>query len=484
MAEIIGRQQEQQILQSVLNKTQAQFMAMYGRRRIGKTHLIRNFFQNKGTYFEMTGLKNGNLRKQLKIFASAFSKCFYDQFEMATPNSWSDAFRLLTIKILENQKKQPVILFFDELSWLATPRGELLETLDHYWNTQWKNIENLKLIVCGSAAAWMLEKVINDKGGLHNRLTSKILLRPYSLQQTEEFLKAKKMKLSHKNILDIYLVTGGVPYYLEFLNKSLSVEQNIQQLCFLDDAPLKDEFPQIFKSLFEQSEHHMQLIKAIANKRYGLTREGIISATKIPSGGNLNKKLNELEAAGFIRAYTPFGKQKKEKYYRVIDEYSLFYLRWIEPHASSGYAFPRHHWHNILNTPAWNSWAGYSFEGICMKHFQEIQAALHLDRIVTLPSSWRYMPEKGVSDQGAQIDLLLDRSDDAITICEIKYSVSPYRLEKSEALNIDNKVEKFKKMTKTKKQIFVALITTQGVKPSIWLDDVVNQVVTLENFFH
>lgn len=481
---IISRYQEQQILQTVFDKRQAQFVAMYGRRRIGKTHLIRHFFQNKGIYFEVTGLKNGALKKQLAIFSEAFSKCFYDNIAIAVPHSWADAFRLLTTRIKAHHKKQPFILFFDELSWLATPRGTFLEELDHYWNTEWKNIENLKLIVCGSAAAWMLEKVIQDKGGLHNRLTSKILLQPYTLKQTEEFLIAKKMKLSRKNILDIYMVTGGVPYYLEFLHKSLSVEQNIQQLCFTENAPLKDEFPQIFRSLFDDAQDHVLLIKTIATKRYGLTREEIIHATKIPSGGNLNKKLNELEAAGFIRSYTPFENIKKNKMYRVIDEYSLFYLRWIEPHAASGYAFPQHHWHNIGNTSAWNSWAGYSFEGICMKHFHQIQAALHLDRVLALPSSWRYLPPKGQSEQhGAQIDLLLDRNDDAITICEIKYSTIPYKLEKSAALNLINKIEKFKHITKTQKQIFVALVTTLGIKPSLWLEDTVHQVVTLEDLF-
>lgn len=484
MLTIISRHQEKKNLQIILDKPQAQFMALYGRRRIGKTHLIRNFFKDKGIYFELTGLKNGNLNKQLKIFASAFSKCFYNQIEIAAPNSWADAFRLLTTKILEYRQKQPVILFFDELSWLATPRGDFLETLDHYWNTEWKNINNLKLIVCGSAAAWILEKIIQDKGGLHNRLTSKMLLQPYTLKQTEEFLAAKKIKLSEKNILDIYMVTGGVPYYLEFLDRSLSVEQNIQKLCFAEDAPLKDEFPQIFHSLFDHSEDHILLIKTIATKRNGLTREEIISKTKIPSGGNLNKKLNELEAAGFIRSYVPFGRQKKDKYYRVIDEYSLFYLRWIEPYTTSGYAFPKNHWHNIVNTAAWNSWAGYSFEGICMKHFSQIQTTLHLDNILTFPSSWRYLPKKGQRDFGAQIDLLLDRNDKAITICEIKYSADKYRLEKSDAINIENKIEKFKEITKTPKQIFVALITTQGVKPSLWLEGLVSQIVTLEDLFH
>jgi len=306
-------------------------------------------------------------------------------------------------------------------------------------------------------------------------------LQPYTLKQTEAFIKAKKMRWSLRHIVDIYMITGGVPYYLEFLNKSLSVAQNIQALCFSENAVLREEFGQIFRSLFD-TEDHIQLIKAIASKRHGLTREEIIKETKIPSGGNLNKKLNELEAAGFIRGYVPFGNQKKEKFYRVMDEYSLFYLRWIAPHMASGFSFPKQYWHNIANTPAWNSWAGYSFEGICIKHFRQIQKALGLDNMLALPSGWRYFPLKGQSEQGAQIDLLFDREDEAITLCEIKYSTNAYRLDKAAAVNIDNKVEKFKKITKTRKQIFVALIAPEA-QPSLWLEEVVHQVVTLRDLF-
>ena len=483
MPVIVGRDQETQILETVLASNKAQFLALYGRRRIGKTHLIKNFFGDKGAYFEVTGLKNGKMSTQLEIFTKALSKCFYNDVDLSVPSSWLDAFKLLTKHVRSVPSDQPFIIFFDELPWLATKRSGFLEALDHYWNTEWVNDNNLKLIVCGSAAAWMLDKIINDKGGLHNRLTRKILLRPFNLRQTEQFLQAKKFKLSHKNILDIYMITGGVPYYLEFLDRSLSVNQNINQLCFSQNSPLISEFTQIFSSLFDESDSHAKIIRTIAEKRYGMDRDEIIKSTKISSGGYINKKLSELEAAGFIRGYTPYGNMKKEKYYRIIDEYSLFYLNWIEPHLKTGYDFPSNYWSNILTTPKWQSWAGYSFEGICMKHVDQIQKALHFENTVAMPSSWRYCPNRRSDEQGAQIDLLFDRNDDAITLCEIRYSKQEYHLDKASAKNISNKADQFRAQTKTKKQIFVTLITTYGVKQSLWLDEIIDSVLTLESLF-
>lgn len=251
MPAIIARDQETQILQEVLDSPKAQFVALYGRRRIGKTHLIRNYFSDKGLYLEVTGLKNGKMRKQLEIFTKSLSKCFYDGINLATPTSWASAFEMLTTQFRKVAADKPVIIFLDELPWLATKRSGFLEELDHFWNTEWSKDNNVKLIVCGSAASWMLDKIVNDKGGLHNRLTRKINLRPFTLKQTEQFLKARKFKISRKNILDLYMVTGGVPYYLEFLERSLSVTQNINELCFSENAPLKTEFSQIFSSLFE-----------------------------------------------------------------------------------------------------------------------------------------------------------------------------------------------------------------------------------------
>lgn len=466
-----------------LNKTKnPQFVAIYGRRRVGKTFAVRNYFQNKGVYLEITGLKKGKMDQQIDIFMRSFERCFYPKMRLERPAHWIDALDLLNKKIHELHLKQPIIIFFDELPWLATPRSGFLNALDHFWNTQWSQLKKVKIFVCGSAASWMLDKIVNAKGGLHNRLTKTIHLKPFNLSETQAFFETKKKTYSLKKILDIYMVTGGVPYYLEQFQQSKSVAQNINDLCFKKDGLLHNEFQNVFASLFDHSENHLVIIKAIASKPQGATREEIIHLTKIPSGGNLKNYLNELQVAGFINGYTPFQKMKKNTYYRVIDEYSLFYLKWIEPQIYSGFEFPQNYWQSIISTPNWHSWSGYAFEGICLKHLDIIQEALKLSNIMVHPSSWRHVPAiKKINESGAQIDLLLDRSDEAITLCEIKYCADKFILDKQTAKSIFNKVEQFQKITKTKKELFVALITPFGVKPSLWLDEVINEVIALED---
>lgn len=483
MITLANREKETAIFSKLLKSGRAEFIALYGRRRVGKTYLIQSYFKNKGTYFEATGIRKGKMVDQLDLFASAYEKHFNDNIPIARPANWQAAFKLLTLAILNAPKNKPVIIFFDELPWLATKRSKFINMLDHFWNSEWKNIPNLKLIICGSAASWMIKKIVNDKGGLHNRLTKTILLEPFTLSQTHQFLLNKKMKLSQKNTLDIYMVTGGIPFYLDALVKSKSVTQNINQLCFSKNGLLIDEFDRLFQSLFSNHQTHTQIVTTIAKKRTGVSRDEIIATTGFTSGGTLNERLDELEAAGFIKGYIPFGKGKKYISYRVVDEYCLFYLKWIAPHKNSGFNFPDRYWESLSNSPGHNAWAGYSFESICMKHLQKIINAMALGNVMAMPSTWRHIPKKHSKDNGSQIDLLFDRSDDAISVIEIKYRNQKYQLDKASAKKLDQKIDVFKKVTKTKKQVFTILMTTVGVKPSLWLDDVVDQVLTLEDLF-
>lgn len=461
-----------------------QLMALYGRRRVGKTCLVRHCFQRPGIrYLEVTGLKDGNMHQQLSLFSQALANCFFAGAPLAVPKDWFAAFQLLTEQLLKSPKSELRVLFLDELPWLATKRSGLLAALDHYWNTQWSQMQRLIVVVCGSAASWMLDKIINAKGGLHNRLTKTINLKPFDLHETRQFLLAKKMRASEKNILDLYMVMGGIPYYLEQLQPNKSVAQNINQLCFSQDGLLRTEFPRLFQSLFSLSEINMRIIRIIANHRYGLSRQQIIKKTKIPSGSNLNSRLYELQASGFINAFSPYGYGKKESYYRVIDEYALFYLRWIDPYLSSGHPFPENHWQVEMKTPSWQSWAGYTFESICLKHSEQILRALKLDRIGCKISSWRHIAAIKSSSSGVQIDLLFDRNDDAITLCEIKYTDQPYILDKSTAKALLQKREIFATVTKTQKQLFTALITTMGLKPGLWNDEVIDATLDLKALF-
>lgn len=483
MPNVIGRSEELELLDGILNAKDAQLVALYGRRRIGKTYLIREFFQDKGVYFEVTGLKDATMSQQLENFTENFSKNFFNHLPLQVPKNWKKAFHLLTKQIKERATQQKVIVFLDELPWLATKRSMLMQTLDYFWNTEWSLIPNLRLILCGSAASWMLDNLINAKGGLHNRISKTILLKPFNLKQTKQFLNELKIKLSNKQVLDLYLVMGGVPYYLKQIQKNKSVAENINNLCFTEDGLLNREFPRLFHALFDQAETNLRLIRIIASQRYGVSRDFITKKLGMKSGGTLTNRLDELEAAGFIKHYIPYGYVGRESFYRIIDEYSLFYLKWIEPTNLSGLGFKPEYWHTVMNSTSYMSWAGYAFESICLKHVYQILKALKLTIISSRIGSWRYIPKKSNASSGAQIDLIIDREDDAITLCEIKFTNKLYVMDKAEAKVLANKMEVFLEQTKTGKQLFLAMVTTQGVKKNLWSEDLMTSQVILDDLF-
>jgi hypothetical protein len=357
-----------------------------------------------------------------------------------------------------------------------------MQQLDYFWNTPWVQMPQIKLIVCGSAAAWMLDKLINAKGGLHNRLTQTLLLQPYQLNQTKAFLAAQGIKFSNKQLLDIYTITGGIPHYLKRIQKSKSAVQNINSLCFAPDGLLLDEFPRLFPSLFDHATLNLKIIETIAAYRYGLSIQDISQKIGKKTGGTLTKRLNELEAAGFVQKYHPYGKQKRNNYYRVIDEYSYFYLAWIKPYKALGSInIQSNYWQLATKTPAWQSWAGYAFESFCYKHIDKIRAALKLDQIHCQIGNWRYIPEKNTPHTGAQIDLIIERDDGVVTLCEIKYSQKKITIDKACAQNLMNKIQAYQKQFPTTAHISVAIITTYGVKSNLWSKEMIDQVVTLDD---
>ena len=325
----------------------------------------------------------------------------------------------------------------------------------------------------------MLDNLINAKGGLHNRLTKTILLKPYSLKETQQFLKHRKINLNPKQLVDLYMVFGGIPFYLKQIEKGKSVLQIVNKICFQQEGLLHSEFDRLFSSLFDNAEVNLAIIKAISKYQYGISREELIKVTGIASGGTLNKRLNELDSAGFIQSYVPYGRKRKDHYYRVIDEYCYFYLRWIEPFKKKGFEGGTEYWLTKGKTPAAITWARYAFENVCLKHIDQIREALELQAISCEIGNWRFVPKKGKGDSGTQIDLLFDRDDGVITLCEIKYTEKPFILDKAEAKIIKNKIDVFEKYFSPKKQITFAIINTFGIKPTIWSEELIQNVVTL-----
>ena len=483
---IIGRIEEQKLLQKTFNSKHAEFLAIYGRRRVGKTYLIKRYFSNKAFYyFKITGVKDGKMKEQLQEFTRTVEKTFYQPgIILKEPLTWMSAFEMLTNAIEQYSEKEKVILFFDELPWLVTKKSRFLQALDYYWNTKWSDNKRIRLIVCGSAASWIIKNIVNNTGGLHNRITAQLRLDPFSLNETKKFLKYRGINLNEKQIMPLYMVMGGIPHYLNQIENGLSASQNIDKLCFAKNGILFNEFNNLIPALFNESEVYDELIRLIAKRRYGIERSDLLKKSKFSSGGRLDQRLSELEEAGFIINFKPYGHVKRGHYYRITDEYTLFYLNWIEPIEDSirHQSKSRGYWDEQSKSAAWKSWSGYAFEAICYKHIEKIRVGLNIPVTANI-GTWRYSPKKGSEDRGAQIDLLFDRDDGVVTICEIKYSDVLFEIDKQYANNLLNKVDVFKKQSKIDKQIFIALVTSSGVKQNMYSEELISNQVTLTNLF-
>ncbi|MCX7121387.1 MAG: ATP-binding protein [Gammaproteobacteria bacterium] len=484
---LIGRETEVNILENLYLSDKPEFLALYGRRRVGKTYLIRQFFEGKkAIFFNATGSKNGAMHEQVAHFTDQIGKVFLSGANLQPEKNWDKTFKLLT-EMAEKHvpKNKKIILFLDELPWMAGRNSRLLEALDYYWNQYWSNDKRIKLIICGSSAAWIINKIINNKGGLHNRITKRMHLVPFNLSQTKLFLDAIGVKLNQRQVLLLFMVMGGVPYYLTQIEKGLSASQIIEKLAFSQHSFLFNEFDNLFSSLFDDAEFHIQIVRLLAEHPYGLGKRNLLERMgKHAVGGSGNKKLEALEQTGFISRFKPLFNKKKNTYYRLSDEYTLFYLKWIEPIKNAAQADSLDHgnWQAMQLSPEWRTWLGYAFENVCYKHIAHIKKALDL-KALALASTWRYASGKDSQQQGAQIDLLFDRRDDAITLCEIKYSEEPFVLSKSYVEVLEKKMTVFKAQTHSKKQLFMAMIVAGGLKNNFYAEKLLSGVVTLDDFF-
>lgn len=474
---IIGRNREQQLLAKAYSATESEFIVIYGRRRIGKTYLIREYFAAQDCqFFHVTGIQDGTIKNQLKKFTEALSQVFFEDTPLEVLADWDAAFNLLHKQIIKYTKK--VVIFLDELPWMATKKSGLLQEIDYYWNHHWSKMSNMILIVCGSSASWLIQKIIYNKGGLHNRVTSQIRLLPFSLVETNDYLKSRGIKLNNKHVLSLYMALGGVPYYLRYVEPGLTAEQNIQQVIFDKNTPLKDEFNKLFASLFENADAYIELVKLIGRKREGLGRAELKAIAKLStSGGRLSKRLTDLCETGFIEEYIPWQRSVGE-YYKLVDEFCLFYLYWVDGQKSKKFA--KDHWLLQSQRPAYYAWSGYAFEAVCLKHIDWMINALKIKASST--GAWRFVPRKS-AENGAQIDLLIDRTDNAMTLCEIKYTEQPFEIDKQYAEKLQYKIDLFKKKTGIAKQIFLVMILAQDLSKTIYSQKMVDGVVTLADLF-
>jgi len=454
----IGRIQEQATLRATLQSGDAEMVAVIGRRRVGKTSLIKTVFGDH-IDFEITGIQNAPLTEQLQHFTSRINKTFYGGKAKLKPRNWLAAFQLLIDALEEKNKQERMVVFFDELPWFDSHKSGFIRALGFFWNS-WAVDQDIVVLICGSATSWMIDKVVYDKGGLHNRITKRIDLQPFNLHETEAYLKSRDIDFDRYQILQLYMAMGGIPHYLKEIKGGLSAAENIDAICFSPNGILNDEFNLLYPALFDNADLHLAIIRALAQTWKGMTRKDILAHTRLADGGGITKALGELKHSGFISQYYPFGKLKKEVIFRLTDEYSLFYLRFIEKREGRGEQI----WQVMHQTPAVRAWAGYAFESICFKHLPQIKKALGITGVFSEASSFVFRGNN--TEKGVQIDLLLDRNDHIINILEIKFYNTAWVLDKEDASLLREKINTFKSVTQTNKQVFLTLITSFGIKPN------------------
>jgi uncharacterized protein len=468
-----GREEELHALRSLQNQSKSDLVAIIGRRRIGKTSLIKEAYQNQFS-FHLTGIKNANKGAMIKAFVDKIAEQSKSPFPIAPPDDWLDVFRLLKNYLVSLKSPKKKLVFLDEFPWMDSPKSGFLSAFEFFWN-DWAVDQNIAIIVCGSSTSWMLNNVVNNRAGLHNRITKYIRLEPFTLRETRQLLHAKGIKFPDYDIAQLYMALGGIPYYLNEVEKGESVVQNIDRMLFSEKSTLKNEFQNLYRALFDQYEKYELVVSVLSSKLKGLTRQEIIEASKMSNGGGLTRILTELEECSFIKSFQPFGKEKKETIYRLVDEYSLFYFQ-FNPRKKPAGSFVQ-----MSSTTKYKSWAGFAFESLCIKHISQIKQGLGINGIFSTESAFFVKGTAG--EAGLQIDMLIDRSDNAINLCEMKFYGSIYELNKKEAEKLRARREQFRSKTKTKKFLINTLITTFGLKTNEHSASAVDKALGLEVLF-
>ena len=467
---MIGRTNEIARLKHSLKSKESELIAIYGRRRIGKTYLIRNCYKDE-IIFEATGLYQGSIQQQLNVFLRELKLVSKPLNKIESITNWEEAFELLKKYISSLRSKGKKVIFIDEFPWFDTHKSDFLMYFGHFWNTFCEKREDLIVILCGSAASYMVQNILQNKGSLHNRISYKLQINPFTLKETKQYLQAKGIHWTNYTIVQLYISIGGIPHYLSKISKQESVTQNIQRLCFDTNGDLVNEFEEVFESLFTHSNTHKEIIRVLGKTQKGLTREELINRTSFTGGGNFSKTLNELIVSGFLSFAKTYGNKKKSALYRLSDEYTRFYLKYIEPNKNQGKNF----WNTLSKEQSFISWCGFNFETICLKHVDQIKKALGINGIHSENSSWM--------NENAQIDLIIDRSDKWINLFEMKFYAQEYTIDKNEYNKLKQRVDAYKTASKTRKNISLTIISPFGIKQNEYTSEIIDHDLTIDVLF-
>lgn len=472
---LVGREKERDILLSALDSDESQLIAVYGRRRVGKTFLVRQTYKDKFA-FQHTGMANGGLTEQLAEFCESLNRYGLKKYDK--PTSWSEAFHLLQrlLSVKPNGKK---IVFIDELPWMDTHKSNFLGALDHFWNGWATERDDIVLIICGSATSWIINKVIRNRGGLHNRVNRQISLQPFTLKECREFADSKKLSIGDRELLEAYMILGGVPFYWSFFVRGESVAQTIDRLFFAQNAELKDEFDALYESLFKNAQNYVRVVEALAMVKAGMTRAQLLQATKLSNNIVFQHVLRELEQCGFIRSYNAYGKKCRDMMFQLMDQFTLFYYHFMKNNRSRDEQF----WQHSLGHNSYNAWVGVAFERLCLWHERELKVALGISGMSSNVCAWSYIPsasEKSEGAVGGQIDMMIDRKDGVINVCEMKFYKEPFVVTKEYADKVRTRNAIFRDQENCRKALVNTLVTTYGLVRGKH-SEVFEKVITMED---
>ena len=457
---MIGRKEELETLYLARDADESGFIAVYGRRRVGKTYLVRKAFDGDFAFYH-TGIANVGKKEQLARFVRSLQK--YGLAEKVRPKDWFEAFDLLSVG-LEKLPPGKKVVFIDELPWMDTPKSNFVSALENFWNGWASAREDMLLIVCGSASSWILSKIVDNHGGLHNRLTDRIHLKPFNLAECEALAQERGLAMPRAHVLEAYMIFGGVPYYWTLLKSSLGLAQNVDRLCFCEGGALADEFAQLYASLFRRPLGHIAVVTALSTKKIGMTREEVIAATGAEDSGALTKVLKELEACGFVRKYRIPGCKAKGAIYQLIDNFTLFYFKFLQGDVER----PRDFWSTLHMSQEVRIWRGLAFERVCLEHVDSIRRTLGIAGVRSRVYAFGFEADLADGHPGGQIDLVIDRDDDVINLCEMKCLGGEYVIDEAERRKLENRREAFLRKTRTSKAVHLTIVSANGTKRNVY----------------
>lgn len=467
---MIGRVAEAKYLIDITDKEDAQLVAVYGRRRVGKTYLVRQAL-GKRMLFEHTGLYHVGLSGQLAAFRDSLLR--HGAKNIPRLDNWREAFNALST-LISSRKNGKRVVFLDELPWMDTPKSNFVAAFEHFWNGWGSAQQHLLIVFCGSATSWIINKVLRNKGGLHNRVTGTIALQPFKLSECHEYSEKAGLAYSERDIYEAYMIFGGVPYYWSFLQKGKKLAQSVDELVFAQEGQLHYEHEELYSSLFAHEENYMRLVSVLAKRKSGMSLNEIATAAGMKKGGGLTKQLQELEQCGFIRRYTGWGKNRNDALFQLIDNFTLFYFAFLNGEGN----LDPHFWSKSSISPRINTWRGLAFEQVCLQHIEEIKFALGISGVLTKVYSWKHTPDD-TCPLGAQIDLLIERADHVVNICEMKWSEGTFAIDKSYSTQLSEKVNVFRSVTKCRHTTHLTLVTSFGLAKNKY-SSIVQSEVTLE----